>query len=304
MQTWYRESLSDYLTWEQKEHAKDYMVFPDNTGPLLSIDETALSKGELYTIVTNKAAKGGKGAIVAMIKGTKAEAITKVLERIPEKTRAKVEEVTMDMAGNMSKAVGACFPRAQTVIDRFHVQKLAYDAVQELRIKYRWEAIDAENTRMALAKMNKQAYEPQLLANGDTEKQLLVRSRFLLFKQEAKWSASQKERAQILFVKYPLLKTAYDLAMKLGRIYSVNKDVALTKLALWYNQVEDSGIEAFGTVSRSVQLHYEAILRYFNNKSTNASAESFNAKIKGFRATSRGVRDIPFFLYRLAKIYA
>ncbi|MES2389902.1 MAG: transposase [Bacteroidota bacterium] len=75
-------------------------------------------------------------------------------------------------------------------------------------------------------------------------------------------------------------------------------------MAIWYNDVEAAGIEAFGTVARSVQQHYPSILNYFNNRSTNASAESFNAKIKGFRATSRGVRDIPFFLYRLAKIYA
>ncbi|WP_429417504.1 transposase [Roseimarinus sediminis] len=40
------------------------------------------------------------------------------------------------------------------------------------------------------------------------------------------------------------------------------------------------------------------------NRSTNASAESFNAKIKAFRSQFRGVRNIPFFLYRLAKIYA
>jgi transposase len=67
--------------------------------------------------------------------------------------------------------------------------------------------------------------------------------------------------------------------------------------------VEDSGIDAFKTVARSVQMHYESILNFFNNRSTNASTESFNAKIKAFRATSRGVRDTTFFLFRLAKIY-
>ncbi|WP_369410272.1 transposase [Hufsiella ginkgonis] len=46
------------------------------------------------------------------------------------------------------------------------------------------------------------------------------------------------------------------------------------------------------------------MLNYFDNRSTNASAESFNAKVKAFRATSRGVRNIDFFMYRLAKIYA
>ena len=44
--------------------------FPDNIGPFLSIDETALTNGELYTIITNKAGKGRKGTLVAMVEGT------------------------------------------------------------------------------------------------------------------------------------------------------------------------------------------------------------------------------------------
>jgi transposase len=59
-----------------------------------------------------------------------------VLEKIPLRVRNKVTEVTMDMAANMIKAIRRCFSNAQGVIDRFHVQKLAYDAVQEARIKY------------------------------------------------------------------------------------------------------------------------------------------------------------------------
>jgi hypothetical protein len=53
----------------------------------LSIDETSLSQGELYTILTNKAAKGKKGAIVAIIAGTKADTVIEVLQKIPEKLR-------------------------------------------------------------------------------------------------------------------------------------------------------------------------------------------------------------------------
>lgn len=125
----YKDYLSDFHTWDQKEHADEWMLFEENIGPSLSIDETALSNGELYTIITNKEAKGGKKAIVAMLKGTQAEQIMSVLERIPLRKRNKVKEVTMDMAANMIKAIRRCFSNASRVIDRFHVQKLAYDAV-------------------------------------------------------------------------------------------------------------------------------------------------------------------------------
>jgi hypothetical protein len=48
----------------------------------------------------------------------------------------------------------------------------------------------------------------------------------------------------------------------------------------------------------------ETILNYFVNRNTNANAESFNAKIKLFRANLRGVTDTKFFLLRLEKLFA
>jgi len=306
LQEQYKEHISDFSGWDQKGHASDWMLFTKNVGMMLSIDETALSNGELYTIATNKEARGRKGTLVAMIKGTVAEDIITVLKKIPERIRKRVREVTMDMAANMQLAIKRCFVNAHRVIDRFHVQKLAFDAVQEARIKYRWEALDKENEAIAESKKNRVAYQPEILENGDTVKQLLARSRYLLFKHRSKWTGSQGQRAKLLFERYPVLKQAYDLSVKLGAIFRIctSKEQAFKRLALWYNKVEDSGIESFRTVSRSVQSHYLSILNFFINRSTNASAESFNAKVKAFRATSRGVRDIDFFLFRLAKIYA
>jgi len=306
LQEQYKAHISDYNSWEQKDHADQWMLFTKNISPYLSIDETALSNGELYTIITNKTAKGRKGAIVAMIKGTVAEDIIVVLKKIPERLRKRVQEVTMDMAANMQLAIRRCFTNAHRVIDRFHVQKLAYDAVQECRIKYRWEALDAENEAIKQAKRNKTIFRGEVLSNGDTLKQLLARSRYLLFKHHSKWTQVQKNRAELLFERYPELKKAYKLSLRLGEIFKVckSKEQAFKRLALWYNDVEDSAIEAFRTVSRSIQAHYLSILNFFTNRSTNASAESFNAKVKAFRATSRGVRDVKFFLFRLSKIYA
>ncbi|WP_199236307.1 transposase [Chitinophaga sp. S165] len=43
-------------------------------------------------------------------------------------------------------------------------------------------------------------------------------------------------------------------------------------------------------------------MNFFDNRSTNAAAESFNAKIKAFKNALRGVRDVEFFRYRLIKI--
>jgi len=302
----YKEHLSDFKSWEASEHAEEWLVFPENIGAKLSIDETSLSNGELYTIVTNKAAKGQKGALVAIVEGTSSEKVIEVLEKIPEEKLNQVEEVTLDMADSMRKIVRRCFPKARRVIDRFHVQKLAYDALQEMRIAHRWDAINEETDAMEEAKLSNEKYVPQTLQNGDTKKQLLARSRYLLFKSADKWTEKQKHRAKLLFDIYPDIKKAYSLTHSLRMIFSKNriKEAARLSLARWYNEVEESEFKSFNTISATIYEHHEEILNFFINRSTNASAESFNAKIKAFRASLRGVTDMKFFLFRVSKIFA
>ena len=129
-----KNCLSGFNVWSQRSHVENWLLFGKNLGENLCIDETSLSNGELYTIVTNKSDKGGKGAI---IKGTKSEDVIKVLHKIPLERRNMVKEITLDMAGSMNLIVKRSFPKASRVTDRFHVQKLAYEAVQEGRIRLR-----------------------------------------------------------------------------------------------------------------------------------------------------------------------
>lgn len=306
MQRQYKDYLSDFKSWDQKAHAKQWMLYDKNLGSHLSLDETAFSNGDLYTILTNKKAKGKKGAIIAMVKGTKADDVIKILRKIPLKQRKKVKEVTLDMAGNMGLVVKKSFPAATLVIDRFHVQKLALDALQEIRIKHRWDAIDADNDAIENARSKSIKYNPELFKNGDTLKQLLARSRYLLYKASSKWTENQAVRAEILFEKYPDLEKAYNLCQNLSWIFNntKNKTSGLIRLAKWDEKVRQAGFKSFNTIARTMSIHYQNILNYFDNRSTNASAESFNAKIKAFRTQFRGVRNIEFFLFRLSNIFA
>lgn len=302
----YRDFQSGFKNWIQRRHAKKWLLYSENLGPYLSIDETSLSRGELYTILTNKAAKGGPGSIVAIVADTKAETVIEVLRKIPESQRKKVSEITLDMAGSMSMIAKRCFPWATRVTDRFHVQRLAVEALQEIRIKHRWEALDQENDAIEHTKASQVEYQPEILSNGDTVKQLLARSRYALYKKANTWTNCQKERAQLLFERFPDLKKAYDLAQELSNIFTntTEKIYGLTRLAKWHEKVRQSGFKSFNTVARSIENHYKTIVNYFDNRSTNASAESFNAKIKAFRSQFRGVRNIEFFLYRLTQLYA
>lgn len=302
----YQYYISDYHEWLIDNNAPNSIVYKQNLGSHISMDETSLSNGELYTIITNKAAKGKQGSLVAMMKGTKSNEIIEYLKRLPRSLRLKVKEITIDLSPTMKLIAKKAFPNATIVSDRFHVQKLMNEAISDLRVDYRWQAIDQENNEMALAKEVKRRYIPHVFENGDTRRQLLARSRHIVMKHFSKWTDSQKWRAEILFYEYPAIEEAYEISMELTQIYNktTDKRIALTKLAHWYNRVESLNLKFFNSVINTMKNNYATIVNYFDNRSTNDSAESFNAKVKAFRAQFRGVKDIPFFLVRLAKILA
>lgn len=302
----YKHKVSGYRQWNQLSHAEEYLIYPDNITDKLSIDEVSLSNGELYTIVTNKNEKvKNKKSIVAVINGTAAKTIQAVLEKISLEKRNQVKEISMDMARNMRLATENCFPNSSMVIDRFHVVRLVADALQHLRITLRWKVIEEENTAIKQAKEKGEKYYPHVFENGDTLKELLARSRYLLYRFEEDWTLNQAKRAALLFEKYPLLKSAYKLTLSFRNIYkNTNKIKALQQFREWKEKVIETKIDEFNTVVRSLEYHLDDILNFFDNRNTNANAESFNSKIKGFRANLRGVTDVKFFLFRLEKLFA
>lgn len=302
----YKHHLSDFQHWPQRDHSQDWILYGKNLSTKICIDEVALSKGELYTVVSNAQASCQKGSLIAMVKGTKTEQVIAVLEKIPVSDRGQVLEVSVDLAANMEKIALLAFNKASVVSDRFHVQQLCSQAVQQVRIKHRWKAIDEQNQAAKKAKQNNKKYYPEVLQNGDTRKQLLARSRYLLFKTSNKWTPTQQQRAKILFELYPDIQEAYQLSITFRNIYQLAKNRAQAKecFDVWINKVNEKQLEVFDTVAESIQHHYNTILNYFVNRTTNALAEALNSKIKAFRTQFRGVKDIPFFLFRLAKILA
>jgi transposase (fragment) len=307
----YKYKLSGYTQWEGMRKTRygevAYVAYPQNCGPYLSIDETALSKDELFTIVTNKDAHGGPGTLVAMLYGAKSDAIISVLEEaIPLWRRLKVKEVTCDLSSAMMEAVRVSFPSCYIVNDRFHVQQLFNEAMDELRIDIRHEVRRREADAQEMCREAGVEFVPMKYRNGETLPQILLRTKRALMVSEDRWTPSQRVRMGILFDNYPIMQQAYDVMQNLRCIFNEKTDhiKAGMKLMNWFNDVAALGRESFNTVIRTFKNNYRTILNYFRRRSTNASAESFNAKIKMFRAQLRGVSDPLFFIFRLTKLFA
>ena len=294
------------------------MLFPNNFGDDMSLDETCLSNGEVYTILTNKAAHGGKGALAAMVRGVASDTVSEILKKVPREIRRRVKTVTTDLSSAMMLTVKTVFPKAMLINDRFHVQQLVTEAIDQMRIGFRWEVLAQENKAIREHRARRKAvhtraekdligeWEPERMENGETKPQIMARSRHIILMHKSKWNARQQARAAILFRMFPRLEEAYNIYLELVDIFNKKSKPAEARLNLarWYNKVEAFGDDGFSKVIETFENHNATIVNYFEDRLTNASAESFNAKIKAFRTQFRGVGDIRFFMYRMATLYS
>ena len=334
----YKEHLSGFDDWEQKEHADEWVLLEKNMGERQSIDETMLHH-DLFTFLSNKDGHCKKGTLVAAVKGTTVADVTKHLDKIPEESRKKVREVTMDFSDSMAGIVRKEFPQAEIVIDLFHVMQLygtkgldamrmklkranATEVRREEREFKKKQARNARNRKKYREKhppqkskngkrigrppkRKNEKFDPKRLSNGETKADLLTHVRYPLMKSPDDWSDFQEGEMRLLFEIEPKMKVAYGLLCALRNIFSKIKDRKKAKKALrnWAKDVGRTHIREIISVKNTIMNKEEYVLNYFNNRSTNASAESLNSKIKGLRAQVHGVSDLSFFMFRSATIF-
>jgi transposase len=339
---WYKEVLSDFRKEDQQVelHSNDIIekdkidpqtgefsvisvpiLKPENFGEDMSIDDKNIG-GDGYTVLSNK--KTGKIALLAQT--VKAELLSEILRKIPVVLRYSVKTISKDMAEGYDWIARTMFLNATRIDDKFHVLKLGFEALQAVRIRFRQEVLNEERKKReekkmrereakAQAEKNGEKYQKQrdgvkkgkTYENGDTKKELLARSRYLLFRFENKWTRSQKERAEILFREFPEIAKSYKLMCKFRSFYQINIGdtiKAKKKLKDWYYEVSVSNIEEMTTFASTVSHHEGTILNYFETGQTNAFAESLNSQIQKFIQSNSGTNDRDFFHFRLKQYFS
>jgi transposase len=331
---WYKEVLSGFLKEEEREmlHEHDLpqakkadsrtgeipvlsvpILKAENFGEHMTIDDKNIG-GEGYTVISNK----NTGKIAVLAQTTKTGILAAILQKIPVSIRYRVKVINKDLAEGYDWIARTLFLNAIRVDDKFHVLKWGFEALQAVRVRYRQlvlteerngreerKALDRERKaeREKLGKICRKSKEPtqsKTYSNGDTKKELLARSRYLLFSFRGKWTESQKERAEILFREFPEIEKAYDLMIQFRGFYQTkvgDGKTAKKRLREWYGKVE--GIEEMETFASTVAHHEDTILNYFETGQTNAFAESINSKIQRFVQSNQGTNDRDFFHFRL-----
>ena len=313
---WYQNVLSGFKQAEEQGHiGKDDLevyqdgqytdiavpiVAPEHLGSQMGIDEKTID-GTCYTILSNRQTN----KIALMAATLKSDHLMQLITtHFDIEQRMQVKSLSRDMAENYDWLGRQAFMNTYHVIDKFHVIKNILEQLQAIRIRYRQE----ELAKRREAKKNKQSYHQPILSNGDTILQLLARSRGLLFITPNKWSEHQKQRAKLLFSKYPEIETAYHQVMKIRKwftpptgktTYQKTRNRKRKELKVLLKEFTDSGIEEIQNIADSIKTHMGQILHYFVKKETNAKAEALNRNLQRFINVNYGARNTQYFLYRV-----
>jgi transposase len=219
----------------------------------IGIDELSYRRHHEYiTVVTDH----DSGRIVWAAPGKDADTVLAFFDALGPERAAKIETITIDMSNAYKTAIAEAAPHARVVFDRFHVQRLAHDALDKVR-REQWRA-----------------------ANRD-EKDAIKGTRFAL--QKNPWNLTQPEHEKLSAVQRtnkPLYR-AYLLKETLCDVLDRRQvNVARAKLGEWIGWAARSRLAPFQRVARTIKQHTEGILAYVATGLSNGRAEGMNGKVR------------------------
>lgn len=195
--------------------------------------------------------------IVWAAKGRSAATLEAFFDDLGPEGCARIESVTIDMAGGFLKAIEHRAPRAQVIFDRFHVQRLASDAVDEVR-------------REQLRELR-----------GTPQGRALFRSRFALLKNPWNLNRSETQKLNELQRTNAPLYRAYLLKETLAQVLEYRQPWRAERaLQDWLSWASRSKLKPFVKAARTVRKHKRGILAYINDRLTNGLVEGLNNHLR------------------------
>lgn len=273
-------SLQRYAVDRIRELDKKYR-FP--LACKIGLDEVKIG-GDYRTTITNL----DKRTLIELRPARQGEHLIDYFKReFQEEERKKVLWICTDMWRSFSKHLAPLFPNAKWVVDKWHVQKEANLALEDVR-----KSIADE------------------LPTIDAKKKLKKQLRWCLLLRPSDPKLSQRDRtwlqADLAVVKtfLPRLWTAYGLKEAFFNIYDEHgtRDEAEKAFKAWEASIPaDSLFDNFRTLAKTVRRNHEAIFNYWDSGSlTNAFTECENNLV---RATDRAGRGYSFEVLRGRVLY-
>lgn len=243
--------------WVNKAHKQDDISKVVNVG----FDETSKKKGHDYVTI---AVDLDQRRVLLATEGKGADCIEKTAEYFESKEvkRSQIEQICIDMSPAFISGCKASFKNAAVTFDKFHVVKEVNKAMDEIRKQERKQASILKGCKYWFL-MN-----PKKLSHKNTEK---------------------KDEIMEL---YPSLGEGYRLKELFADLWDLDtKEEAEAFLSFWCDQVEDSGIESFINVTKTIKNHWQGIINYIDSKINNGILEGINSQIQLAKKRARGYRN-------------
>lgn len=231
---------------------------------VIGIDELSYRKHHKFvTIVTDHI----RGVVVWSSEGKSAETAGKFFAELGPERCAQLTAVTLDMSAAFIKAIRQWAPTAKLVFDRFHVQRLAHDALDEVRRSLLREA-------------------------EEEERKEIKGTRWTLQKNPWSLDADEKKTLQQIRARNEPLSRAYELKESLRGILDRRQvHVARAKLEEWTDWASRSHLAPFVRVAKTIRKHMDGILEYVRTRLNNGLAEGINNKVRAITKRAFGFHD-------------
>ena len=239
--------------WSEEKLTK--IVF--QTPRVLGIDEVHLLH-QARGILTNIEER----TMIDLLPGRKQEVMARRIALMPDKN--KVEVVAMDMWRPYLDIVSAQIPHATVVVDRWHVQKYANEAMETIRKSFR-SSLSAKQRRA------------------------LLNDRRLLLKRRKELEPNEEMLISTWLQKFPALGASYAAKEAFCDIYNHRKrDEAQRAYADWLAGLTPDMTRAFKPLITAMTNWEDQIFAFFDHRITNAYTEALNGLVKIANRNGRG----------------
>lgn len=247
----------------------------------LGLDEIALKKGhrDFVTIVTGRL-ENDRIVLLGVLPDRKKDTVVDFLRSIPIRLVETIGTVCCDMYEGYTEAAREELPKANIVIDRFHVTQHYSKAADKLRQR------ELKRLRAELP---------------EEEYQLLKGNMWAFRKKKADLTPEERRVLRRFFVHSADLKLTYQFREQLTAIFELNisKPVAKRKLRTWIKRIRKSSLTCFDDFIKTLENWLEDISNFFINRDNSGFVEGFNNKIKVLKRRCYGIFNIQHLYQRI-----
>lgn len=256
------KTVGDIIRRVVKRHGSDRLL---EGLTHIGVDELSYRRHHEYvTVVVDHV----RGHVVWARKGKNADTLKAFFEQLGPTRASKLAAVTIDMSGAYIKAVTEAAPHVEIIFDRFHVQRLAHDALDQVR-------------RAEVRELPTPAARKPLKG-----------LRWVLHKNAWNLTRLERDKLSALPRANRRLLRAYLLKESLAAILDGKQvHVARRKLGEWIRWARRSRLAPFHRLAATIQTYEAGILAYVRSRLSNGRTEGLNSKIRTITRRSYGLHS-------------